>query len=351
MNRIFINNGNDRNLTEEVKNQILRAGSWIKACNLYFDDTDIRDSLLEALNRGVAVFILTNLDGVTGEVHSGRPDKDSNKKKQSTTTPQNTQHLMHSSSLRALYEAGAHISGLDGLHAKYMLTDNQSGMITSLNFSPRSTTRISEIGVAIEGDEVKELEILFDNLFLRPDQYHFCSAGSHFTYERPIQPIDCDALSRLTNIRMTLAATDRGNGEALADCDIHDLRDEIFDIINSADEGDDLYIATYSFIPKASDGHGTTLGEALKDAQERGVRIHFVMRKDKAQGNFVEGIPFNLHDDIHAKAVLTPRRGILFTGNLTPESFESGFDIGINLSQEQIVETRNFITELIKKSK
>ena len=70
MNHIFYNNLNERNLTEEVVRQIKEAKTWIKACNLLFDDADIREALIEALTRGVALFILTNLEGSTGEVYT-----------------------------------------------------------------------------------------------------------------------------------------------------------------------------------------------------------------------------------------------------------------------------------------
>lgn len=339
MNQIFFNNGDSRRLTEEIIRQIQGARTWIKACNLLFDDKDIRTALLDALNRGVALFILSNLDGVTGEVYSG-------KRRQSN---QSTQNLLHAVSLKSLYDKGAHISGLDGLHAKFILSDNNRGMITSLNFSPNSVSKITEIGVEVSGTEYVELETIFDNLFLRPDQYQFSSNDSHFTYESPAEAIDIDSLSRLSNIKMTLAPTSRGKGEALADCNIHDLRDEVFEIINSASPKENLYIATYSFDPKATDAIGDTLESALLNAKERGVKIHFIMRKEKAK--FVKGIRFILHDDNHAKVVMTSRRGILFTGNLTTESFESGFDLGVNLSSEQIAEVINFIDKLTEQSK
>lgn len=343
MNQIFFNNGDNRRLTEEIIRQIQEARTWIKACNLLFDDKNIRTALLGALSRGVALFILSNLDGVTGEVYT---NKTSGKKKHAH---QSTQNLLHTNSLKALYDKGAHISGLDGLHAKFILTDNGCGLVTSLNFTPNSVGDITEIGIEVSDKEYEELETIFDNLFLRPDQYKFSSNDSHFTYESPAETIDIDSLSRLTHIKMTLAPTQRGKGDALAVCNIHDLRDEIFGIINSSEPNEDLYIATYSFDPLATDVTGETLESALLNAKERGVKIHFVMRKDKAKS--VKGIRFNLHNDIHAKAVTTSHRGILFTGNLTTESFESGFDLGVNLTTEQIHEVINFIKKLTEQSR
>lgn len=341
--KVFYNNNTDRNLTRQVVSQINDAKVWIKACNLFFDDSDIREALLSALDRGVAIFILTNLDGATGEVYT----KKGNGKKWHVA--QTTQDFMHSASLSKLYDAGAHISGLDGLHAKFILTEAGTGLITSLNFTPNSTKSISELGVYINGKEYEELEEIFDLIFLRPDQYRFASQGSHFTYERPSETIDDSLLSRMSNIKMTLAPTERGGGNALCDCNIHDLRDEIFDIINSAAPGEELYVATYSLHANTVNADGQTIGKALILAKERGVNLKVLMRKDNYK--FMNGLSVNLHEDNHAKAVLTSKRGIIFTGNLTTESFEHGFDLGITLTQEQIADTKIFIDKLIKQTK
>lgn len=340
---IFYNNNTDRNLTRQVVSQINNAKVWIKACNLFFDDSDIREAFLRALGRGVAIFILTNLDGATGEVYTKRS------KGKKWHVAQKTQNFMHSASLSKLYDAGAHISGLDGLHAKFILTDAGTGLITSLNFTPNSTKSISELGVCVKGKESEELEEIFDLIFLRPDQYRFASQGSHFIYERPSETIDDSILSRMSNVKMTLAPTERGSGNALSDCNIHDLRDEIFDIINSAVPGEDLYIATYSLHANAISADGQTIEDALTQAKKRGVNLKVLMRKDNYK--FMKGLFVNLHEDNHAKAVLTSKRGIIFTGNLTTESFEHGFDLGITLTQQQIADTKIFIDKLIEQTK
>ena len=343
MSNIFYNNNDKRNLTDEVIRQIRTAKIWVKACNLLFDDPDILKELSDALGRGVAIFILTNLEGVSGEVYT---ENSTGKKRHAKQTIQN---LFHSQAIKQLYRAGAHISGLDGLHAKFILTDVGNGLITSLNFTPNSVEKISELGVMLYGKEFDEAEEIFDHIFLRPDRFRFASYDSHFSYERPSDTIDSDHLSRLSKIKMTLAPTNRGYGGALAECNIHDLRDEIFDIINSSEKGEDLYVATYSLDPGAVGPNGEMLGDALINAKKRGVRLNIVMREEKKQ--IVKGIFIHYHKDNHAKVVMNGSRGILFTGNLTTESFENGFDLGLTLAPEQISEARNFIDKLIEQTK
>lgn len=343
MNHIYYNNDTDRNLSEEVLRQIHVAKRWIKACNLLFDDPDILSALIDATKRGVAIFILTNLDGVTGEVYT------QNSTGRKMHSRQSTQNILHSESLKQLYNYGAHISGLDGLHSKFLLTDGGLGLITSLNFTPNSVGKISEIGVQVSDDEFKELEEIFDHIFLRPDQFRFANNSSHFSYERPSETIDSDQLSFASRIKMTLAPTSRGRGDALADCDIHDLRDEIFDLIASAQSGEDLYITTYSLEPKATNSNGLSLDTALLKAKKRGVNLHILMREEKRK--VIKDLFIHYHKNNHAKVVMTSRRGILFTGNLTTESFENGFDLGVILTPEQILETKQFIDTLIKQTR
>lgn len=346
MSEIFYNNGNDthdRTLTNEIRRLIREAKVWIKACNLFFDDAYIREDLLETASRGVAIFILTNLQGVTAE---RRKDKVTGRIKQDAQT---TKSLFHSAALNTLYEAGAHISGLDGLHAKFLLTDDKRAMVTSLNFDPNSVFKITELGVSISGPEYDDLEKIFDQLFLRPDQFRFANHDAHFSYERPSNPIDDSQFSKLSRVKMTLGPTSRGRGDALEECDCHELRDEIFSIINSATDGESLYIATYSLDPNTKGSDDETLASALKRAKDRGVHLHIVMRKEKKL--VIKGVFIHYHSDNHAKAVLSNQRGIIFTGNLTTESFESGFDLGVVLNPEQITETREFIIKLIDQAR
>lgn len=352
MSDIIFNHGKDRSLTSHIIKIIKEAKVWIKACNLFFDDAQVKKALEEACSRGVALFILTNLQGTSHE-------KNKNKKKgKANVESQSSQNFAHADSLSDLYNSGAHISGLDGLHAKFLLVDGVTGVLTSANFTHNSTSKISEIGVCVSGDDFDDLEEIFDLLFVRPDKFHFANNETHFTYERPVEPIDPEALRPSERIRMTLASTDRGSGRALEKCDVHSLKDEIIDIINSAQPEEDLCLVTYSFVRETDNGkNGAMLKKALSEAKDRGVNIRIVMRAEKPdnKGNAktgrphtMWGIPVTAHPDNHAKVVMTGNRGILFTGNLTEESFQSGFDLGILLDADQMKDTANFIGLLIQ---
>ena len=343
-------------LTDSIIEMIDGTRIWIKACNLLFDDEKVKEALKRALNRGVALFILTNLEGATGG--SLRNKKYGKKKKEVQTT----QAYSHVKTLGDLSDEGAYVSGLDGLHAKFLLTDTGKGVVTSVNFTYNSTSKITEMGLFIDGKEFDELEEVFDYLFLRPDRFKFEKTDDYYNYETVGQSIDSDQLPRGSNLRLNLGPTARGGGKALENAHRFDLRDEIFSIINSAKPGEELYIATYSLIPDAKDQNGKSLARALIEAHKRGVKIFLLKRsekeedekdhkKNKKKKSFLpDGLKMFLHDDNHGKAVVSQSRGIIFTGNLTPESFESGFDIGVVLDGDQIDETRNFIKEIIKET-
>ncbi len=350
MKEIYYNLGKSNTfiLTHTIIDMIDKAEKWVKACNLYFDDVDIRDAFVRALKRGVAVFVLTNLQGASFGKGKNRI---TGKMQQSAQTVQN---FAHARSLDKLFEEGAHISGLDGLHAKYLLTET-SGIVTSANFTPNSISRISEAGVKVTGKEYDVLEGIFDYIFLRPDKYRFARNDSFYSYERPANPINTDELPRDSGIRITLGSTNRETGFALQQATCFDLRDEIFDIINSSDRDDSLFVITYSLNLKATDGEGKTLYRSLLDAMNRGVDLHIVRRKNLQAGEreFEMKLPFKIwnHPDNHAKLVFNSKRGILMTGNLTEESFLHGFDVGVMLSSDQIESAKQFAQILLSEIK
>ena len=345
MNDIIYNSGTNRSfaLTDAIIEMMKSAEKWIKACNLFFDDPRIKEALIAAASRGVAIFVLTNLEGTMSGVETNRKTGKTKKKIQST------QSFAHAAALTTLYDHGAHISGLDGLHAKFLLVDGGMGIVTSVNFTPNSTQKISEIGVRINGAEFDELEEIFDHIFVRPDKYHFSNFETHFKYERPKQAIDTDKLPRKSGVRMTLGATERGTGYALHNAKCFDLRDEIFSIIGDAQSGDNLYIATYSLDGTATSREGVTLYKTLLDAKKRNVKLNIVQRDINPA--YLKEIYINYHKDNHAKLVLTSTRGILFTGNLTNESFTQGFDLGVILSESQIKQATKFVKQLIMEVK
>ena len=354
MSEILINHGQrneDRGLTISILQEINKAQHWIKACNLFFDDLSVKDALLKAVERGVAIFLLTNLGGTTRRITINAKTQKKNPDEQTI------QALNHAESLIELNELGAHISGLDGLHAKFLLTDSGSGLVTSANFTHNSTRKIGEIGLKIEEAEFDELEELFDYIFLRADRVRFKSHGSHFTHEKVMDPLDSDLLPANSRIRMTLAPTRYSSGFALSKAHRFDLRDEIFSIIDDTQAGDDLYLLTYSITKRMTGPGNTTLEKALKSAQKRGVKIKIVKRggetekeNDNKKHLYISGIPFKYHHDNHAKAIVSSDRGIIFTGNFTDDSMQGGFDIGVVLNDDEISQAKDFIIRLINES-
>ena len=148
MRRFYANDSSSSELSNKIKAIIQNSKTYIKTGNFLFQDESIIQELITALERGIAVFIISNIcdDDIEYNVN------------------------MHKVNLKKLRRAGAHCRGLDDLHAKFIIGDGTDGIIMSANFSPNSVGQKNiETGVKIEGEELRELEYTFDNLYLNAD--------------------------------------------------------------------------------------------------------------------------------------------------------------------------------------
>ena len=65
MDSYLINGNNSMMLTHSIKELIKRSTKYIKACNFLFQDKEIIELLQQACDRGVAVFIISNVESET----------------------------------------------------------------------------------------------------------------------------------------------------------------------------------------------------------------------------------------------------------------------------------------------
>lgn len=336
-------------LTNRIMEIIINADKYVKAGNLFFSNEIICRQLISAADRGVALFLLTNL---TGAVSRG-------KTKGKKRTDQSTNDLKHAEALQKLSNrAAAHISGLDGLHAKFIINDIGEGLIMSSNFDENSINSITEAGVDVSGEEYFELEQIFDHIFLRADMHRFQKNGKFYQWSQPTDPINTDILPSKSKLRMTIAKTEYGNGNALQGANRTDIYKEIIDIINDTQESEKLDIVTYSILgPSLRHPEIGDFMNALKNAKARGAKIRLLSRQDKRFGNnqklwdnYYE-IPIQVHKDNHSKIVANEHRGVITTANLMADGLLSNFEAGVALFGEQLNEARKFIEILFNESK
>ena len=139
----YLINGNGKVfLTEAIKKVIREAKAYLKACNFLFQDKDIIQLLKEAAKRGVAIFI---------RLQDYQEDSAGNNYGNDTTLP----------NLNDLKLLGCHVHLLKELHAKFIISDGEQGIIMSANFASNSINKNTETGVFVYEEELEDLEYVF----------------------------------------------------------------------------------------------------------------------------------------------------------------------------------------------
>lgn len=144
MGKYLINWGKESRteITDELLSLIASAQKNIKIGNFIFEYKEIVEGLKTAMDKDVAVFVLSNpLDGKEDAYKS------------------------HNDNLIQLASLGAHVRYLDDLHAKFVICDDIKGIVTSANNNENSLSRNSETGVIIQEQEAVQLSRVFNKLF------------------------------------------------------------------------------------------------------------------------------------------------------------------------------------------
>ena len=341
MRGFFANDSSSSELSIKINEVIQNAESYIKTGNFLFQDESIIQALIRALERGVAVFVLSNICEDDVEYNAN----------------------MHKVNLKKLRKAGAHCRGLDDLHAKFIIGDGTDGIIMSANFSPNSVGQINiETGIKIEGEELKELEYTFDNLYVNADVQGLSDFSDRTLTLRRYSSIDEDTFSadRLkSNLKLTIASHSKSSGPQsnLRECKCRTLYSSILDIISRANLT--LDIVTWHF--KALDNLQEFV-DAVKKAIARGVKIRLYsnlmggasagLRESRYAIEILEKLGCQNYgdDNNHSKCVISESEGIIFTANIDGKhGLKSGFEVGCILEGETLEQMRDYVNDLFKK--
>ncbi len=327
----YFNDKNSTELKERIFQLIRGANRYIKTGNFLFKDSNLNKVLLEAVERGVAIFVLSNIKGGENRSKCSSPDyKDE-------TDP-------HIPNLHELHRKGIHVHCNDNLHAKFLICDGAEGLLMSANYTPDSLSGNPESGVDLFGNELIDMEFVFDKLFMSPD-IKLSEDGKEYRYLKSEKPLPEDTFNQVgseSRLRLTAASQKQTN---LAKCHVRTLYDSILDIINKAEK--ELTVVSWSFknlenLPE--------FNKALEAAIDRMVNVH-IYYNNKAETKKVEiteGQLKKLHDSNffkqnchpfpynHSKCVISEKDGILFTSNIDGWSgLLSGFEVGCLLNENQ----------------
>lgn len=136
----YLNTYSTYPLTERIKQIIRGAKKYIKTGNFFFREPGMLEELKTACQRGVVVFILSNLQENENRFVAG------NKFKKEEYDP-------HIPNLMDLVSIGAHVRCISELHAKFILADGEIGMIMSSNYTINSLYGNPECGVDLFKDD------------------------------------------------------------------------------------------------------------------------------------------------------------------------------------------------------
>ena len=352
MSTYFVNGEGKTELTSRVMDLISGAKSYIKTGNFLFQDGSIIDALMEAMSRGVALFVISNLRD---------PDEIAGKRR-SSTEEEEIDGDMHMPYLNDLRRRGAHCHFLDELHAKFIIVDGKDALLMSANYARNSLDRNIETGILLNADEAKDLEYVFDRLYTNADIQNFEYNKDKKRIRRSTNLIPEDAFDCVgSKLRLTISSPDvngRRSKTNLAKCKVTTIYDSIVRIIDKAK--DFVFIVTWHFrrldlLPE--------FVKAVKDALERGVKVYLYsnaygeslsLKESLLSIAQLEAMGCENHgdDNNHSKCVVNEEEGIIFTANIDGvHGMTTGFEVGCMLDKEQHLDVLNHVISLVNRHK
>ncbi|MDR3059398.1 MAG: phospholipase D-like domain-containing protein [Prevotella sp.] len=350
-----------KELTEKIYNIIENAKYYIKASNFLFQDTGTINLLKRVCGeKGIAVFILSNIRGEDSSTHWTINDYTNNTFIQSRLKKIPEKEIKidnHLSYLKELHEKGLHIHLMDDLHAKFIIADGTDGILMSANFSTGSLSNNTETGLILGSNEIKQLEYVFEELYIHADITLLTEQNLKNLAKRQRKPLPENVFKNHTmesRLRLTVAPSSKETN--LGEMNEKSLYRSILKIVNEAENY--IYIVTWHFkaIEKLKE-----LLSAIQKALNKGVKISLY---SNTEAN-VESKEASLRaikiltdmgcnsfgdDNNHSKCIISEKEGILFTANIDGVSgLKSGFEVGCIMTDGERTEAEKHIVKLIKK--
>lgn len=338
----YFSNRENQSLADGIFGMIRNATKYIKTGNFFFRDPKIYLELVKAADRGVAIFVLSNLTG-----NENRGYRDTKVKAESDP------HIVH---LHEMEQKGIHVHLCRDLHAKFLIADGRRGLIMSANYTPDSLYGNPENGVDVLGVELSQLEDVFDELYLHPDTV-LQGDAQRYRYAEKNEPVSAgsfDSIGVGSKLLITIASKKSSN---LRECNYRTIYDKILNVVNRSRVY--LHIVSWSF-----SGIEKLPGfiEAIEAAHHRGVkiRLYYGTKGEERQitrtirqidiitkklKNSIEVVPLK---DNHAKCLISEKEGLMFTANIDGENgLLTGFELGCVLSEEErisaLVQLKNIV--------
>jgi phosphatidylserine/phosphatidylglycerophosphate/cardiolipin synthase-like enzyme len=327
-----------------LKNQILKiindAKFVLKICSFIITDKEIFNAILEKAKKSqVAIFILTQLDSAKLENAISLVDFITEEEIQEN--PSRT----HLKFIKLLYDNGIHVRASLSAHSKFIVSDRTIGFITSANFTTPSLTFNTESGVYLDETSSKELDKLFDVIFLQGTTYkQFLGTrkkGKMLVVQSEVR-ININLLPEVNRSSLRYTCESLSNN----------LLDEVINVINQA--VDFIYLSTYSIVGLNA---LPALIQALKSAIGRDVSVSIFCRGMNYRNDHLAGVSelykmgCKIYADVfnHSKGIINEKSGLIFTANIDGNhGLTNGFEVGFILNKSQRTEFLHFHKRLIK---
>ena len=352
--KYITNDENKHALTNCIKNLILSSKEYIKISSFLIQDAGIVDLLKDLSSTGkIAVFLISNKKNQESEEYIESVVNSKEKENSGKSVGFDN----HGKFLKEFYYSGIHVHLLDNLHAKFIISDGRKGLIMSANLAPNSLGRNVESGIEIYGDDVKQLEYVFDNMYKHADIVRYQGSFRKDVTVKVDNKLLPNKVEHINgNIKLTIASSYNSN---LSLCKVNTIYSSIIDIINRAQEY--LYIVTWHF--KLNENALDEFICAVKKAIDRGVKVNLYsntktdvpsLKSSLKAINKLERLGCRSYGDDknHSKCVISESEGILFTANIDGISgMLSGFEVGYIMNNEQRIDAKRHIERAIKITK
>jgi cardiolipin synthase len=224
-----------------------------------------------------------------------------------------------------------YIRSADHFHAKVVLadpfSDSSSGVLLTANLTTDALERNEELAVVLSPDQAREIASVLKCVFWE-------EAGHHAMDDR---------LSTVSGLNMIPAPGDL-SGVYYNSNSANTLKDRVRTLIQHAER--EIVISTFGI----DENH--ELFSLLLKKLEQGVRVKLFARFRRGKMNAVFQALVNAGAEVygfywlHAKAFLIDgTTGFLMTANLEPHGMDSGFELGVDLSDADTLALAELFTE------
>ena len=314
--RVGPNNRFRNALIETIRN----AKETIIASTFLFADDEIERELLDAAKRRVRVYLLTASDAQLSDFRY-REDEDSF---ESEMIEQHKRTLNKFAGKILLRSAGY-------IHAKFLIVGprhNAHGWLSTANFNLALQQSI-ELGLYVAKEQAQAIWDWFAWAFWESTEFELLSKGSMQKVKSPPAYLPRPST---TNDSVLVTAN---NGSKT-------IYEEAKRLIQEAKK--EIILSSYGLSADHS------LFDDLVQKAEEGVRVTVLTRPRKEVYEAVSLLKITdakiyAHDKLHAKAIVSDSGGMVMSANLEKKGLDSGFEIGVRLTQEQCGKVREILCD------